>query len=287
MNEPSATVTTVTHETSSTPAARTAKYVCSLVACGGAHTIAVIRQQVQLERVHAGEAGGGERYGECEVWVWGSDTYGEAGLRQKTVQHLQQLAPGAISPHDSHAPPASVDGRRRAARAVPREGRGKVGRGQAAVLFHVLPQHLSSLQSAASSISELHCGSSHTLVLLTSARLFAFGRGDYGQQGNGELEDVPTPTPVPLFDHHCPHTHVPLAHCAEGDGGGGGQGGSVVMAEAVAAGAEHCFVRDTRGQLWAWGRNDYGQLGPVVSAGDELVVAPQLVVLPKPVVKVV
>ena len=61
------------------------------------------------------------------------------------------------------------------------------------------------------------------------------------------------------------------------EGGGGGEAGGerVVVerpvAKSVSAGGEHCFVIDTCGRLWAWGWNNFGQLGPLSSAAEEKV----------------
>jgi alpha-tubulin suppressor-like RCC1 family protein len=46
------------------------------------------------------------------------------------------------------------------------------------------------------------------------------------------------------------------------------------VAKSVAAGGEHCFVIDMQGRLWAWGWNNYGQLGPL---SEEKVTEPVIV----------
>ena len=80
-------------------------------------------------------------------------------------------------------------------------------------------------------------GAEHTLALKTDGSLWAWGRNRYGQLGNGQFEQRfgtqanPLPTKV-------------------GDG-----------YVAILAGAHHNLGLRADGSLWAWGWNDYGQVG--------------------------
>ena len=76
-----------------------------------------------------------------------------------------------------------------------------------------------------------------SLALDDQSRLWAWGANFYGQLGDGSTTSRNRPVPVDL---------VPL-------------NGSTVVA--VSAGGSHSLARDDQGRLWAWGANNYGQLG--------------------------
>jgi len=69
---------------------------------------------------------------------------------------------------------------------ISRAGGGGVGGGGHGVRkggglrYHLVPQHNSGVP--AHMIAQLECGSAHSLVLLTTGMVLAFGRGEYGQQ---------------------------------------------------------------------------------------------------------
>ncbi|KUF83743.1 E3 ubiquitin-protein ligase HERC4 [Phytophthora nicotianae] len=81
------------------------------------------------------------------------------------------------------------------------------------------------------------CGSNHVLALTDSSRVIAWGWNRSGQVGAAAIEDVvrvPTFVKFPIED--------------------------VEIVE-VAAGGMHSLAVDSRGRVWAWGCNTYGQLG--------------------------
>ena len=274
---------------------------CFGVACGGCHNLAVAFES-------RGSAVGSALY------VWGSDTYGECGLGGRGGRGrggVDGSGEAFSGENELVAPYVSGGGH------GGRNG-GKISRHE--MSCYLVPQRNSSVP--AQMISQLQCGSAHSLVLLNTGMVLAFGRGDYGQQGNGHLLDVPTPTPVGLFDYTQPfprprqRQETPAERLArlrssaaalpasgfggegkvrkswdlggvvEGGSGGGASGvdaeklGERPVAKSVAAGGEHCFVIDMQGRLWAWGWNNYGQLGPL---SQEKVTEPQLVELAYPV----
>ena len=79
----------------------------------------------------------------------------------------------------------------------------------------------------------------HTVALKTDGTVWAWGCGGYGQLGDGTGSDSLTPLQV------------------KGPGGVG----YLMDVAAVAAGDGYTVARKTDGTVWAWGRNNLGQLG--------------------------
>src|SRR5919109_264382 len=87
---------------------------------------------------------------------------------------------------------------------------------------------------------QIAAGDGHAIFLAANGRLYAWGRNDFGQLGDGT-------------------------------GGGGAWGSRQAQPVAVkspdsvwvkvTAGDNHSLAIRSDGTLWAWGRNDFGQLG--------------------------
>ena len=95
-------------------------------------------------------------------------------------------------------------------------------------------------------VTQLAGGTGHSLVVTSSGQLYGFGDNPYGQLGNATNNGTTTPNPTP--------TLVTLP----------GQIGTVVQ---IAAGAYHSLVVTSSGQLYAFGHNEYGQLGNATNNG--------------------
>lgn len=74
-----------------------------------------------------------------------------------------------------------------------------------------------------------------TLAILAGGPVWVWGDGQWGQLGNGSTED----SSVPI------HLKLPAG----------------VTFARVSSGGYSCYAIDTSGMLWAWGRNEFGQLG--------------------------
>ncbi|KAL3853004.1 hypothetical protein ACJMK2_016594 [Sinanodonta woodiana] len=84
-------------------------------------------------------------------------------------------------------------------------------------------------------IKQIVCGSLHTCLVTTEGDVYAWGKNMEGQMGNGMRQDVRSPSMVTqINDRQIKH---------------------------IASGGEYNIVMDTENLLWAWGRNDMGQLG--------------------------
>ena len=160
-------------------------------------------------------------------------------------------------------------------------------------------------------VTALAAGSFHVLALTSASRVFAWGKGDYGQLGLGRPGNWDAPRAVPsLGDKDVVSVHAGGWHsCALARSGvcftwGRGEYGRLGMAgdqadkqaparvafegdereekivvDAALGGSHTCFL-DARGAVWTVGRNNHGRLGRVVHGkwtGD-----PGRVVFPPP-----
>jgi uncharacterized repeat protein (TIGR02543 family) len=86
--------------------------------------------------------------------------------------------------------------------------------------------------------NHLSGGVTHSFGMTTSGQLYAWGNNGFGQLGDGTTVNNSTPTLI-SFE--------------------GLQSGETIRD--VFAGQYHTFAVTTNGRVYAWGRNDYGQLG--------------------------
>jgi hypothetical protein len=89
-------------------------------------------------------------------------------------------------------------------------------------------------------VTQVAAGNEHSLVVTSSGQLYAFGENYYGQLGNPTNNKTVKPNPAPAL--------VTLP-------------GEVGQVTQVAAGNEFSLVVTSSGQLYAFGENQYGQLG--------------------------
>lgn len=105
---------------------------------------------------------------------------------------------------------------------------------------------LVSLPSATGPVTRIAAGSSHTLALTSTGQLYAFGANYSGQLGIASTAGADTANPTPAL--------VSLP----------GATGQVVE---VAAGFGHSLAATSRGELYAFGDNEMGQLGNPINCG--------------------
>ena len=99
------------------------------------------------------------------------------------------------------------------------------------------PQRINPSHFQGKTIQSIHIGGIYTLALCPDGSLFAWGHNGYGQLGLGHTNEQLTPK---LIDTN----HF--------------QGKTI---QSIHTGDNHTLVLCTDGSLFAWGRNDDGQLG--------------------------
>lgn len=159
-------------------------------------------------------------------------------------------------------------------------------------------------------IKDVSCGLSHSAAVLADGTLYTWGKNDYGQLGqNSEEKTMPIPTVVEALEGikiesvSCGHYHT-----AAIDENGGvwtwGYGGSFIFGQgglghgdkeslneptlvdvlkednvnikAIACGEYHTLALSNDGEVWSWGKGEYGRLGLGSSSSSSL---PELVEL--------
>lgn len=86
-------------------------------------------------------------------------------------------------------------------------------------------------------VKDVSCGWFHTAAVKTDGSLWAWGRNDSGQLGNGVTNNATVGRSVP------------------------GMVGSDYGWSSVSCGSNHCVALKSDGTLWVWGRGTEGQLG--------------------------
>ena len=99
-------------------------------------------------------------------------------------------------------------------------------------------------------VTALATGGKHSLALTSAGTVLAWGSNHFGQLGNGSTVDSPTPVQVAMPN------------------------GTVVTA--IAAGGSHSLAVTAAGQVFAWGDNEYGQLGDGTTVASDIPVRVRL-----------
>ena len=251
---------------------------------------------VTLKQVSAGDTHSLALDTDGKAWAWGHNYNGQLGNDSTTV---------ARTPVAVEMPPGvsfvQVGGGGQYSLALDVEGNvwgwgaewyGHLGNGSTG---NVLTP-VKATMPAGVSFTQLSVGNNHSLALGTDGKVWAWGQGMYGQLGIDSTEDALTPVEVPMPAGMLPayvyagHLHS-LAIDTQGDAwawgynyfGQLGDGSTddaltpvaVEMSSGVSftqvdGGFEFSLGLDAVGDAWAWGRNDYGQLGDGSTAESDV-----------------
>lgn len=164
------------------------------------------------------------------VWSWGNNNFSQLGDGTTTnrttpvqVSDLSNIV--GVSGGVGHSLALKSDG------TVWAWGANDTGQlGDGTRISHSTPVRVSSL----SNVTSVSAGWKHNLALKDDGTVWAWGNNDYGELGDGSIMIVRS-TPVQV------------------------SGPSNVAN--VSAGSQHSLAVKSDGTVWAWGRNDHGQLG--------------------------
>ncbi|AEI63997.1 regulator of chromosome condensation [Corallococcus macrosporus] len=168
-----------------------------------------------------------------DVWAWGQNAAGQAGIGSTGGTVLQpQKVPAlsgiqAIAANGSYSLALGEDG---SLWAWGQNSSGQVGTGSTSVSVHT-PAQVQGLPG----IRAIAAGLNHVLALDTEGRVWGWGANTSGQTGRGSTSTtVLSPTQV----------------------------AGLPPVRAIAAGAGHSLAVDEAfGNVWAWGQNNFGQTG--------------------------
>ncbi|RZJ24114.1 MAG: chromosome condensation regulator RCC1 [Haliea sp.] len=199
-----------------------------------------------------------------QLYAWGQNHRGQAGIGQTTElgDAAHPVTPRAIN---TTVPFVALSSKLNHVAAVDANGEvwtwgestdGQLGQGATAscggaVLCSTEPGKVAGL----SNVVSVATGYDHTLALDAAGSVWAFGLNTLGQLGNGTSVSSNLPVKV---------TWNP------------GDAATVGRIVQVMAGSASSYALDDKGQVWAWGRNQYGNLGQ--STQDMLVHATPVLV---------
>jgi hypothetical protein len=187
------------------------------------------------------------------VWGWGSDAHGQLGDGQSagdvgtsafTKHAVQALLPAgvsiaAISAGQDHSLALTAAGTVYSwgSNSSGELGNGTGGDGSLSELSDV-PVAVSNLNN----VTAISAGDGFSLALKSDGTVWAWGADDVGEAGQSNLKGVLTPKQVTNL------SNVIAISASDGDSYGSN-------------GHQHALGLEADGTVWAWGANDYGELG--------------------------
>lgn len=193
------------------------------------------------------------------VWSWGDNDRGQLGrgpasagspiparvLDEAGLQPLANIRAVAAGYH--HALALSTEGE---VWAWGYNGFGELGIGSASETPSTLPVQVKGNADIGflTGVVAIGAGSFHSVALTSEGEVWAWGKDDEGQAGDGTLGGGNVVYPSQVKD-------------AEGTG-------PLTNVSEIASGWFHNLARTTSGEIWAWGENQGGQLGDGTKGTD-------------------
>jgi len=176
---------------------------------------------------------------QAELFSWGRNNFGQVGDGTVTQRNAPVLAHPSARLVRSAAIGSAFASGLRSDGSLLAWGYNFFGQlGDGTQTNRTIPVPVISSAFSGSPVIRAAAGSNHTLALTASGQLFAWGINDFGQIGNGNQLNSPTPVPVSVA---------------------GALAGKTVVA--VDAGTAHSLALTADGDVLAWGSNEFGQLG--------------------------
>jgi alpha-tubulin suppressor-like RCC1 family protein len=178
------------------------------------------------------------------AYGWGSDATGQLGDgRSSDATSAVTVLAGARSAQDrwwqvsaggGHSVGLGSDGK---TYAWGGNGSGQLGDGTTSDRSRAVVVEVGQIPTGVV-LQQVSAGASHTLALGSDGKVYAWGANEYGQLGDGSTTNRTSPVAVVSGE-------IPSG---------------VTIAE-VRAGREHSLALGSDGKVYAWGRNDFGQVG--------------------------
>ena len=253
---------------------------------------------------------------EGNLWAWGWNKYGQLGDgtttdRKEPVQIQIKTKPGTtfaqVAAGGTHTLAIADDG------SLWAWGSNEYGQlGDGTTTDRKEPVQIQIKTKPGTTFAQVSVGGAHTLAIADDGNLWAWGWNEYGQLGDGTTNDKEEPVQIQIktkpkttFAQVAAGSYHTLAIADDGslwawgsnDSGQLGDGTTTNKEEPVqiqiktkagttfaqvAAGIYHTVALDTEGNLWAWGFNEYGQLGDGTTEDKEAPVKVEPGVKPAP-----
>ena len=179
--------------------------------------------------VSAGESHTASLRADGTLWVWGGNDQGQLG-DGTTIGRLNPVQVGTVWASVSAGANYTMGiSRNGTLWAWGRNNQGQLGNGMWSNNPTLAPIQIGTNTNWAS----VSAGYGHTVAIRTDGSLWAWGRNNHGQLGDGTITSRNTPHQI----------------------------GTATNWASVSAGREHTMAVRADGTLWAWGRNNRGQLG--------------------------
>lgn len=174
-----------------------------------------------------------------EIFSWGDNNYGQLG-NMNTFESLRPILVGkhiaAVQCGSNHTLALTKTGQ---VFAWGRNNYGQIGIGNNT--NQLIPTKITDLEP--NYVTMIACGSSHSLALTSDGNLYAWGNNSFGQLGIG----------------NCTHQTVPIQV----------KTAFKLIATSVTCGMHHTLMLTNNGEIYAFGRNECGQLGCPSVPGNE------------------
>jgi alpha-tubulin suppressor-like RCC1 family protein len=183
------------------------------------------------------------------VWAWGDDSAGELADARRTARNVPRPVPNLneVSSVGAGAFAVYVIRRDGTAWSWGDNSFGELGTGSKAV-GSAVPRELARLRG----VREIVAGSADGYALLDNGTVWAFGDNSLGQLGDGACGGAVSGRPPACLASSAPEQVPGLA--------------GVI---AIAAGGDSGYALRRDGSVWAWGDDEFGELGNGVVRLDE------------------
>lgn len=223
----------------------TAKSAYKALAAGYGHSVAL--RNIDMLPIDAGT-----------VWEWGNNSSGQLGTDGASLENHTAVTTKVISRATSIA--AGYDHTVALTTDNSVHDWGLNSTGQLGYSFSITNSKLPITADAPYDMKAIAAGSYHTIALKNDGTVWTWGYNDLGQLGRASWSCLDPHNQNQNAGYTCDSSPAKVP-------------GITGVVTAIAAGDLHTLAVDNAGTVWAWGRNDTGQLGNTSYCPDSIMAA--------------